>query len=352
VVKRDFVLAAAVAVTVVAGGVFMAWYNNKVVLPTTDPIARYTQEPGNPLSFMSNWDGPNYLQITQHGYTSVSQTNFFPLYPIATRVVHFIVSSPVDAALIVAWLCFVGAIYFYLKIVKYIFNITNNSEAFLGLLPFILFPTAVFLIATYPESLFAFLSLGAIYSAMRRNFLTATGFLLFATASHITGLLVLAFVVLILLEQKVNIWKVMATVIVGSLGLVSYGLYLLSRFHNFFAFISSQESHGWLHGDYLHLLASAGLFNVIFILLLILAAAYWWSRRKSLSIYSLLFLLIPLVGRQFGGFNRYVLLAIPIPLMLYGYLRNKKVGYLIAIVVLSVVWAYFLFQYAAGYNGG
>jgi len=318
VIKRDVVLAIVVATTVVVAGVFMGWYNNRVVLPTTDPIARYTQEPGNALSFMSNWDGPNYLRIAQYGYTSVSQTNFFPLYPIATHIVHYVIGSPLDAALIVAWLCFAGAIYFYLKIVKYIFNITDNSEAFLGLLPFILFPTAVFLMATYPESLFAFLSLGAIYSALRSQYLAAAGFLLFATAGHITGLLVLAFVVLILLEQKVNIWKVIITAVVGCLGLVSYGLYLLSRFNNFFAFVTSQKSHGWLRGSYLHFLASAELLNVVFVVLLLISAIYWWSRRKSFSIYSLLFILIPLVGRQFGGFNRYVLMAIPIPLMLYG----------------------------------
>jgi Gpi18-like mannosyltransferase len=301
---------------------------------------------------MSNWDGPDYLVIAQHGYTYFNQSSFFPLYPLAAHVVHYVIPSILDAALVVSWVCFAGAIYFYLKIVKYIFKITNNAEAFLGLLPFILFPTAVFMLATYTESLFAFLTLGAIYSALRHKYLSAAGFLLFATATHITGMVVLAFVALILLEQREKIWKILLTIAIGCLGLVSYMIYLSIRFHDALAFVNSQKNHGWLQGGFSHLIASAELLNIVFVILLIITAVYWWSRRKSFSIYSLLFILIPLIGKQFGGFNRYILLAIPLPLMIYGFLRNKRVVYPVVLVILGVIWAYFLLQYAAGYTGG
>jgi len=256
------------------------------------------------------------------------------------------------SALLLSWFCFAGAIYFYLKIIKLIFNVTDNEEALRGLLFFILFPAAVFFLATYTEALFAFLALGAIYFALRRNYLAAVAFLLPTTATHLTGILVWILVILILLEQKVHISKVIWTAVIGSLGLVSYMIFLQIHFHDFLAFITSQKHHGWLQHSYLDILTQAQFFNIVFMLLLVLAAIYWWHRRKSFSVYSLLFLLIPIVGRQYGGFNRYVLMAFPIPLMLYGYLRRKPVGYSLVVALSAIVWAYFLFQYAGGYIGG
>ena len=134
----------------------MGWYNNKVVLPNPAVSAHYTQEPTNPLSFMSNWDGPDYLPIAKSGYTAFDQSNFYPLYPLLIDLVHFVISSPLVSALLLSWFCFAGAIYFYLKIIKLIFNVADNEEALRGLLFFILFPTAVFFLATYTEALFAF----------------------------------------------------------------------------------------------------------------------------------------------------------------------------------------------------
>ena len=351
--KRDLVLSLSVALCVVVGGVFLGWYNNEVVLTNPAVTAHYNEEPTNQLSFMSNWDGPNYLSIEQHGYTSVTQTNFFPLYPLITRLVNVVISSPLDSALAVAWLSFVGAIYFYLRIIKLIFAVKANSEALRGVLLFILFPTAVFFLATYTESLFAFLALGAICHTLRKNYLPAALFLLLVTATHVTGVFVLALVAMMLLEQRAKIISLLGTAVVGSLGLLSYMYFLLTKFHRPFGFISSQvKGHGWLQHGFSNLLTTVDLVNVIFIILLVLAAVYWWRSRKSFSIYSLLFLLIPLVGKQFGGFNRYVLVAFPVELMFYGYLKNKKLGYPIAMTITSIVWVYFLFQYAGGYVGG
>ena len=284
VVSRDYLLAITLAIVVIAGSVFLGWYNNKVVLPNPAVSAHYTQEPTNPLSFMSNWDGPDYLQIAKSGYTAFDQANFYPLYPMLIDLVHFIISSPLVSALLLSWFCFAGAIYFYLKIIKLIFNVADNEEALRGLLFFILFPTAVFFLATYTEALFAFLALGAIYFALRRNYLAAGAFLLLTTATHLTGIMVWILVVLILLEQKVHISKVTWTAVIGSLGLVSYMIFLQIHFHDFLAFITSQKNHGWLQHSYIDILTQAQFFNIVFILLLVLAAIYWWHRQKSFSV--------------------------------------------------------------------
>jgi Gpi18-like mannosyltransferase len=354
ILKRDFLIAIIIGLSIIGVGVFFGWYNNEVVIKNPDISAHYSLEPNNQLSFMSNWDGPDYLKIAKNGYQTVGNTNFFPLYPFLIRLLSHLISSPLDAALIISWLSFIGAIYFYLKIIKHVFDIKDNVEATRGLLFFILFPTAVFFLATYTESLFAFLALGSLYYALQRKYWQSALFALFCTATHVTGIFLLALIVMTLWEQKAKLIEIAGTAVIGSLGLLSYMFYLQHAFHRPLAFITSQKSHGWLtvSSKYSALIGSVDLFSTIFIILLIISVIYWWNKRKSFSVYSLFFLLIPIVGKQFGGFNRYVLMAFPVQLMIYAYARHRKLAYPIIIVFFAISWAYFLFQYAGGYVGG
>jgi hypothetical protein len=128
--------------------------------------------------------------------------------------------------------------------------------------------------------------------------------------------------------------------------------YSLKEFNNPIAFIQSQEKqHGWLKHSFFSLIGRADLLNVLFIVLLLTSTVYWWNRRRSFSIYSFLFLLIPLVGRQYGGFNRYVLMAFPLQFMIYEYFSKKSKYYLYLIIGLGVSWTYFTLQYMSGYIG-
>ncbi|HUC87988.1 MAG TPA: mannosyltransferase family protein [Candidatus Binatia bacterium] len=350
--KSDGLLAVSCAVSLIAVAIFISWYNNKVVPLNADPTARYTLEPNNFLKFMSNWDGPNYIELAKHGYTNIVQANFFPLYPLVIRLLRVVIGSPLVSALLVSWLSLIGSLYFYLKIIKHVFKLKVNAEALRCLIFFILFPTAIFLLATYTEGLLTFLALAAIYCGLKKHYLPAAVLVMLATATHITGLLVLVLVALILLEEGVKRSRVILGAAIGSLGLISYMYFLWRRFDRPLAFITSQEDHGWLRPGFSRLASTIDLFNVVFIILLILTVIYWWNRRKSFAIYAFLFLMIPLIGRQFGGFNRYVLIAFPVQLMLYSYLRNKKLAYTFIIAFMAIIWTYFTLQYAGGYVGG
>lgn len=353
--KNDYVLAIAVAAAVIVIGVFFGWYNNRVVLTYPYPHFHYTAEPHNPLSFLSNWDGPDYLSIVKSGYSGLRQANFFPLYPIVIIIVHLIISSVLDSALLVSWASFVGALYFYIKIVKRLFNVSETSELLRALTFFVLFPTGVFLFATYTESLDAMLSLGAIYFALERRWWLAAPLAMLASATHITGMAAVVAVAVILWEQKERWYKILASLAIGSLGLLAYMIFLLRRFHDPLAFLHSQEQiHGWLRSGFSNLLQTVDAFDVLFIVLLGLTMWYWWRRRKSFAVYSLLFLLIPFVGRQFGGFNRYALMAFPLQFMLYDFFRTKKApkaAFPYVAALLAVAWTYVLLQYAGGYVG-
>lgn len=352
VMGNDVWLSIAMAMAIIALGLFLGWYNNRVVSMNQAPHAHYMLEPGNPLSFMSNWDGPNYLDIAAHGYHQLSSTNFFPLYPLVIRIVNLVIPSLLDSALLVTWVSFAGALYFYLKIVKHLFRIKDNAEAIRGVIFFALFPTAIFMLATYTEALFACLALGTIYFALRKKWLIAAFFAMFSTATHITGVLLIVLLALILLEEGIGKTKVLLAAAIASLGIISYAVLLWKYFYQPIAFITSQKSHGWLQHGFSNFFNSLNIISAVFIVLLLVTAVYWWPKRKSFSIYALLFILIPLAGREFGGFNRYVLVAFPLQLMLYGYLRGKKTIYPLALALSAIGWSYFMLQYAGGYVGG
>ena len=56
----------------------------------------------------------------------------------------------------------------------------------------------------------------------------------------------------------------------------------------------------------------------------IISAFYWWGRKKSLAIYSLLFVALPLAGGNFAGFSRYTLMAFPLQWMLAKNLKTRS----------------------------
>jgi len=228
----------------------------------------------------------------------------------------------------------------------------DNYESIRALLFFVLFPTAIFYFATFTEGLLAAIALAAIYLAIKKRFYFAALVAMFGSATHITGEFVVLLIMMMAWENKHSIKRFISVGIIGSLGLVSYSYYLLEKFNEPFGFITAQENHGWVNTSYSHMISTIDLFNIIFIILILLTAVFWWFRKRSFAIYSLLFLLIPIVGKQFGGFNRYVLMIFPMQFMLFGYLRKRTVLYPLVIAIFAISWTYFLLQYAGGYIGG
>jgi hypothetical protein len=246
----------------------------------------------------------------------------------------------------------IGAIFYFIKVSKVLFKIKTPIESLKSVLLFILFPTAVFLFATYTEGLFAMLALGAIYYLLRKNYLISAVFALLAAVTHVTGVFLIIMLVMMLFEQKARLSQIIKYFIISCLGLIGYMIFLAVRFSNPLSFITAQRAHGWVDSGYLHHISSTfSIINIFFIILLLASVVYWWRRKKSFSIYSLTFLLIPLVGGQFGGFDRYTLMAFPIQFMLYQQLKNKHLTYTLVLVAFTVVWTYTVLQYMGGYTG-
>ncbi len=105
-----------------------------------------------------------FLRIATEGYRiDDGSAAFFPLYPMAVRVVAWLPGvGPLAAALLVSNAALFGALVVLHALTRLELGM-EHARRTLYLLAF--FPTAVFLLAPYAESLFLLLSLGAFWFA-------------------------------------------------------------------------------------------------------------------------------------------------------------------------------------------
>jgi hypothetical protein len=228
-------------------------------------------------------------------------------------------------------------------------KIRDNRELIKAVLYFILWPSGVYLFCVYTESLYAFFALASLYFAFSRRINLTTIFLFLAVIAHITGFFLIPLVVLLLLEEKYSIIKTVVAGLIGSLGLFSYMTYLYVKFKDPLEFLNAQMMHHWLRNRIWNHFSSMSLLDFFIIVVLIITFFYWLKRRKSFSLYTLIFIAIPFFGGQFDGFARYSLMAFPSQLMIYEYLRNKNTLQIFSYISTAILWTYSVMLFAAGF---
>jgi Mannosyltransferase (PIG-V) len=136
------------------------------------PYHGVTPETNLLLSVWQRFDTNWYLKIAEKGYSAADGSSvYFPLYPIAIRLVGILVSGrDLLAAIIVSNLALMGALYLLYKMSG---NVIGGARARLALVYLMVFPTSFFLLAAYTESLFLCLSLASLYAGQRGRWLTA-----------------------------------------------------------------------------------------------------------------------------------------------------------------------------------
>lgn len=209
-----------------------------------------------------NFDGVHYLRLAQDGYKAEFSQAFFPLYPLFIHIFNVIpknsfldIRTYVDpgyfyTALILSNAFFLLALILFYKLIRIDFN---QKVAFRSLILLIVFPTSFYFGAVYTESLFLFLSLGALYFLRKNNFLVSGVFGALATATRIFGLLLLP-VLLIEIFLKVKkkeidldsreFVKAIIGVLLAPFGILLYMLFLRINFENPLYFLTSQPSFG------------------------------------------------------------------------------------------------------------
>lgn len=125
------------------------------------------------LAPAARWDAVWFLSIADDGYgdsADKAKAAFYPLYPLLSKLVGFVVGSTVTGALLVSLACFFAALVLLRKLADIELGERDGRVAVL-LVAF--FPSAFFFSGIYSESLFLLLSVGALLAARKERWMWA-----------------------------------------------------------------------------------------------------------------------------------------------------------------------------------
>lgn len=139
------------------------------------------------------WDSLWYLHIAAHGYDTASATAFFPGLPLLIALLTPFCGSAALAGCVICWVSFICALLTLHRLTA--LELGDRAADFTVALV-ALAPTTVFFNAVYTESLFLTLALGCVYAARQNRWWVAGSLGALAAATRVSGVLLLAFVVL------------------------------------------------------------------------------------------------------------------------------------------------------------
>ncbi|GCE18346.1 membrane protein [Dictyobacter kobayashii] len=204
----------------------------------------------NPLDWLGylfawwRWDNVFYVMIAAHGYSRVSLTVFFPIWPLVIwvpgRLLAFIVPGEIPyylAGILLSNLFFLGSLQLLYVLTKQMFDAAIAKTA-IWLLAF--FPYTIFFSAGYTESLFLFFCLAACYllqRGLKRDWWLASLCGGIAAATRETGAVIAIVFVVAFMQRywpfsqrfRTNPWRflnALCSLILLPLGVLLYMYYL------------------------------------------------------------------------------------------------------------------------------
>jgi hypothetical protein len=165
------------------------------------------------------FDSAFYLGIAAHGYgaSAASTTAFYPLYPLAIRVIGIVVGSDVIAGVLISAACFAGALVLLHRLTELELG-RRAADAAVLLLAFA--PLSFFFTAVYTESIFLLLSVGAVFAARRERWMLAGVLGALAALTRPTGILLVVPIAIARLRRRRGLdrqllWSLAPLVAVG-----------------------------------------------------------------------------------------------------------------------------------------
>lgn len=209
------------------------------------------------------WDGQRYVEIAAHGYPSGftytadgqiwgNNLAFFPLFPLLIRAVHPVTGLGWEgAAIVVSQLSMLAAL---LAVHRLLTRLYTRRTATMGIILLAMAqPMSLAFFMAYSESLFLALAAGTLLAAERRSWLTAgvlaslTGLTRPAGVAAAAALAVAA--ALHLYRRRELQWRPAAGVVIGSLGMPGYLLWVAHRAGTPGAWFAVQRAWG-THWDW------------------------------------------------------------------------------------------------------
>ena len=152
------------------------------------------------LSVWPRWDATQHLNLAMRGYADMGEgsTVFYPLYAGLTRVAALLTGDFIVGGLLVSSLAAFLAFALLILVGNEVFGNNSGKWAAVALA---VYPTSVFLIAPFTESLFLALTLGAFLAAYRMRWLAAAALAALASLARAPGVAAAAAFAMIAWQQ-------------------------------------------------------------------------------------------------------------------------------------------------------
>jgi hypothetical protein len=327
----------------------------------------------------AGFDGVHYITIAERGYESAGMIQaFFPVWPLLLQAGHTIFSvigvpqlNTISWGVTLNFLLLPVLLYVWHQFVITIYpEFISAKYKWLPTAVLLAFPTSLFFFALYSETLFLTLILGTFLAAHTQNWKLAILLAIIASATRIVGVLLVPALLLeywwqqqslatqkfewlavkkslqpaIIVHFLLSHYKMIATILLGSLGLLAYMTYLYIIFGDPLLFKTVQSDWGHERSDtlvmypqvvvrYIRMLTTSftltvGWFTIVqeFLsgLFLPLSPLLLYKKiRPSHLFFGIAVLLIPISTGTFSSLLRYALASFPVFLVLLYLLKDK-----------------------------
>jgi Gpi18-like mannosyltransferase len=275
-----------------------------------------------------------YRAIAEKGYDRSDRDAFFPLFPLLMRVAgpdRFPLAGVIlsNAAFAVALL---------------LLGIIAGEDGGRAMFYLAFFPTSYFLSLPVTEALFLALALSATLFGLRGRWLGAGVMGGLATATRVTGILLLPLLVILFLQRNAQPRRRMAWLALVPCGLLAFMAHLYRVTGDALAFVHAEASWGrtfsWRPiAAQLHTVSQPWNFvvlNAAVALLVIVAGLHLLVRREwAFAVYTLGAALLPLSSGSLQSMARYAVAAFP--LFLWLAVRGRKPVWDRVILATSIV---------------
>ncbi len=291
-------------------------------------------------SAWERWDGLWFLRIAEDGYrANDGSAAFFPLYPLATKVVSAAIGGhPLPASLLVSNAAFFLALMVFYLLSRFEYGKERAERAVLYMA---IFPTAFFFFAPYSESVFLLCAASCILFARLGRWPPAALLGALACATRSIGLVLIPVLIVEAMLQirsrpreeriRAAVVPVICSLSVG-LGTAAYLFFWRLYDGDWLAPVGEQgnwlREFSWLpvtlrdgtHNAFDFIgVPNAGYYQLDAILVAIVVAAAVWvvmRARSTYAVYAVLSLLLPLsfvfVNRPFMSVPRFALVIWPL----------------------------------------
>jgi len=285
-----------------------------------------------PLALLTSWDGRWYRLVATHGYLVVpgrqNDTAFFPLYPLAMRLLHLL-GLPLDVGgLLIANAAFLVGLAALFELAR---SWVGEQEARRAVVYAALFPFGFVFSMVYPEAVVLAAAAVAGVLALRGRWLGCALAVACATLCRPEGVFLALPVAAIALRRRGELGsgargRAVVAVLAGPAALLAIGLYERRATGDALAFSHAQHawgrgliptgvydalvklvqvpttSHGWLYRD--------AAFCLVYLACLVLA--YRAGVPRGWIVAGALIVLLPLWSGDWESDARFGLLALPV----------------------------------------